>query len=132
MEMNEAVEHSALRELEEETGLKCPSLCFLNYYDAIDRDPRGRTVSFVFFVLVEEEFSVKGASDAEKAEWTDIFNLPELSFDHEIENRKVEKPQGTQRKITAKSLFCHRLLLPTPDIYSRSKRYETKKPGDYL
>ena len=43
VDMDELLETACLRELEEETGLKLDKLSQFKTYDAIDRDPRGRT-----------------------------------------------------------------------------------------
>ena len=46
MEMDETIEHCAVRELEEETGLRFTEqeLSLIGIYSAPGRDPRGRTV----------------------------------------------------------------------------------------
>lgn len=82
---DEEVTMAAVRELKEETGLdvKEKELRLIDYFDAPDRDPRGRVISFAFEVKVGGEFSVKGADDAAEAEWYPIDDLPELAFDHQ-------------------------------------------------
>lgn len=52
-------------------------------FSAVDRDPRGRTISKAYLVLVDKPMEVKGQDDAAKAEWFNIRELPELAFDHE-------------------------------------------------
>lgn len=84
VDMNETVEEAAERELAEETGLKNVSLKQFYTFSAIDRDPRGRTVSVVFYGFIETKNSrVKGADDAENAQWHDLNQLPKLAFDHD-------------------------------------------------
>lgn len=82
LEEDESLKDGALRELEEETGLKNIKLNQISAFGEIGRDPRGRTISVAFMGLVEKEESVKGADDAKDAKWFDIKNLPELAFDH--------------------------------------------------
>lgn len=82
LEEDESLKEGALRELEEETGLKNIKLNQISAFGEIGRDPRGRTISVAFMGLVEKEESVKGADDAKDAKWFDIKNLPELAFDH--------------------------------------------------
>ena len=79
---DERIEDGAKRELEEETGLKVHKLHQLRVFDALDRDPRGRTISVPFYGEIDSEEKVKGADDAAKAEWFDLNEIPELAFDH--------------------------------------------------
>jgi 8-oxo-dGTP diphosphatase len=83
VEMKERLHEAASRELEEETGLKGIQLMPFKTFDTIDRDPRGRTISFVFYGLLESPAKlVKAASDARDAQWFNVKQLPELAFDH--------------------------------------------------
>ena len=50
--------------------------------DAIDRDPRHRTISVVHSVEQKEQKPVKGNDDAAQAKWFSIDDLPEMAFDH--------------------------------------------------
>ncbi|MBE0663389.1 MAG: NUDIX hydrolase [Bacteroidales bacterium] len=84
MDMDETLEEAAVRELEEETGLKGIVLSQLHAFSALDRDPRHRTVSVAFYgVLENDRASVKAGSDAKEAEWFKLNTLPPLAFDHE-------------------------------------------------
>lgn len=82
IEMDERLEEACIRELHEETGLQVNHMEQFRAYDAIDRDPRHRTISVVFSVQLDGETQVKGADDASKADWFSIDNLPDLAFDH--------------------------------------------------
>ncbi len=84
IEMDEILETACKRELEEETGLVVDKMTQFKTYDAIERDPRHRTISIVYFTELEEKKMVKGSDDAVKAEWFSISELPGLAFDHEI------------------------------------------------
>lgn len=83
IDMDETLEQSCIRELEEETGLKVDGMQQFQAYDAINRDPRHRTISVVFSVQLDERKTVKGGDDAAKAGWFLLDDLPELAFDHE-------------------------------------------------
>ena len=83
LDMEETACQAAVRELREETGLKVETVEFLGYYDAVSRDPRGRTVTLTFYTLLDKEGPVSGSSDAVKAEWIAVDSLPKLAFDHE-------------------------------------------------
>lgn len=82
MDMDETTEHCAVRELKEETGLAVSDLHQIGTYSKIDRDPRGRTISVVYLVIIDSPVEVTGQDDATKAEWFPITNLPHLAFDH--------------------------------------------------
>jgi len=83
VDMAEPIRDAAIRELIEETGAVVSNIQFLGYYDAIDRDPRGRTLSFAFLGITSKvNHIVAGADDASEARWFEIDNLPKLAFDH--------------------------------------------------
>jgi 8-oxo-dGTP diphosphatase len=84
MEIDETLEMTAARELEEETGLSGVDLIQFKTFSNVDRDPRTRIITTVFFGMVSlEDSDAKGGDDAEKAEWFAVDKLPPLGFDHE-------------------------------------------------
>ena len=83
MNMDETTEQSAIRELEEETGLVVTELHQIGAYSKVDRDPRGRTITVAYLVLVDYPVAATGKDDAAKAQWFPIDALPPLAFDHE-------------------------------------------------
>lgn len=83
IEMDETLEQSAARELCEETGLKDVKLNQFAAYGDPGRDPRGRTISVVFWAHINHaEAIINAGSDAQKAQWFSIEQLPQLAFDH--------------------------------------------------
>ena len=82
MEMDETTEQCAIRELEEETGLKIDEVRQIGAYSKVDRDPRGRTITVAYLALVNAPLPVKGLDDAAKAQWFPLSALPALAFDH--------------------------------------------------
>ena len=100
MNMDETTEQCAIRELEEETGLKVSDLQQIGAYSKVDRDPRGRTITVAYLAIVDAPIAVKGQDDAAKADWFPIDALPPLAFDHEdimrdaINSYKMRFPQG--------------------------------------
>ena len=82
IEMDEILEAACKRELLEETGLKVEQMTQFKTYDAINRDPRHRTISVVYFTELNEIQQVTGSDDANRAEWFPVSDLPELAFDH--------------------------------------------------
>jgi len=79
---DETLEQCAARELDEETGIKDIELTQLHAFSSLDRDPRGRTVSVVFYAVTESKPIAKAGDDAAKAKWFPIDELPPLAFDH--------------------------------------------------
>lgn len=82
MNMDETTEQCAIRELEEETGLKVSTVRQIGAYSKVDRDPRGRTITVAYLAIIDKPAQVTGQDDAAKAEWFPLSALPELSFDH--------------------------------------------------
>ena len=104
MEMDETIEHCAVRELEEETGLRFAErdLSLIGVYSAPGRDPRGRTVTAAFRVENGERRTESGETpqscgqlplgrgavepvagdDAAEIRWWPLNALPPLAFDH--------------------------------------------------
>ncbi len=80
--MDEQLEEACIRELDEETGVKVGGMEQFYTFGAIDRDPRGRTVSVVYYVFLEEQQNPKAGDDAAKAVWFALDDLPPLAFDH--------------------------------------------------
>jgi 8-oxo-dGTP diphosphatase len=84
VEMEELLKNAAMRELFEETGLEGIPLEQLKVFDKPGRDPRGRTVSVVFWGFAgDSKLPVQGGSDAIDADWFQIDQLPPLAFDHD-------------------------------------------------
>ncbi len=84
VDMDENLERSALRELEEETGVTNVFIEQLYTFGEPGRDTRGRTVSVAYYALVNlAEHPVKAASDAQEARWFEIDQLSDLAFDHQ-------------------------------------------------
>lgn len=83
MDMNETLEEAAARELEEETSLTGTGLTQFKTYSKVDRDPRGRTITVIFYGKVPEDAEAHANDDAVEAQWFSVFKLPVLAFDHQ-------------------------------------------------
>ncbi|MCR5444467.1 MAG: NUDIX hydrolase [Bacteroidales bacterium] len=83
MEMDETIEHCAVRELQEETGIEVEEkeLCLVGVYSAPGRDPRGRTVTAAYLIRLDHAVATAG-DDAAEVRWWSLDNLPPLAFDH--------------------------------------------------
>lgn len=88
LNMDENAEQGALRELEEETGLRLSHVKEFGSFSDVDRDPRERVISIAFFALTEKS-DVQGGDDAAKAQWFALDDLPRLAFDHDLMLKKA-------------------------------------------
>lgn len=79
---DETSRQGALRELEEETGLKGVDIRQFHTFADPNRDPRDRVISIAYFTLIEIR-NVKANDDAAKAKWFEVGKIPPLAFDHE-------------------------------------------------
>lgn len=83
VDIGEALELAAARELEEEVGVTSVYLEQLYTFGEPNRDPRGRVISVSYFALVDaERQNIAAASDAADAQWHSVFAPPQLAFDH--------------------------------------------------
>ncbi len=88
--IDEVIDNAVYRELLEETNLSNVSLKRFDIFDAIDRDPRERTVSVIYYGFINgSKESIKAGDDAKDAKWFPVNNLPELAFDHSIILKKI-------------------------------------------
>jgi 8-oxo-dGTP diphosphatase len=81
---DEGLKQAVIRELDEETSVKVSYLEQLyTFGDRLDRDPRGRVVSVGYYALVNPaRFSLQAGTDAKEVRWFDMYDLPNLAYDH--------------------------------------------------
>jgi ADP-ribose pyrophosphatase YjhB (NUDIX family) len=80
----ESLEAAALRELEEETGVRDVYLEQLYSFGDPRRDPRGRVITVAYYALIAADRPAPvGGSDAAAARWWPTADLPPLAFDHD-------------------------------------------------
>lgn len=81
MERDETAEETALRELHEETGLEDIYLEQFHTFTSHGRDPRGRTITIVYFALINsDKYQLVASADASRAKWWPAYNIPPLAF----------------------------------------------------
>lgn len=86
MEIDETPEAGVRREVQEETGLRLKSVMQLGAYGAVNRDPRGRTVSIAYIAFVGNKEQATAADDAAEVKWIKLNGLSSenLAFDHAL------------------------------------------------
>lgn len=84
VDMDEDLPEACARELMEETNISVPKLTQFKTYGTVNRDPRHRTISIVFYAELQEPIQPQNGDDATKAVWHKLSELPELAFDHSI------------------------------------------------
>ncbi len=90
LKMDESAEEGALRELQEETGLRSAYVKQFYTFSAPQRDPRERVITIAHYALVKIQ-EVKGDDDAADARWFALDEVPQLAFDHDQILHKAEK-----------------------------------------
>ncbi|MBN2252007.1 MAG: NUDIX hydrolase [Candidatus Altiarchaeota archaeon] len=81
VEYGETTEEAVKREVLEETGLQVGVDEMLGVYSDPKRDPRGHTVSIVY-LCSPLKGELKAGTDAKETGYFDLFDIPELAFDH--------------------------------------------------
>jgi len=97
------IEETAMRKLEEKTGVKTP---YLEQYGSIgnsSRDPRGWSVTNIYFALIpNENVNLKAGEGASEIKWAKITDnkvKEKLAFDH------VEILEGCLARLRGKVLY---------------------------
>jgi 8-oxo-dGTP diphosphatase len=80
----ESLDRAALRELQEETGVKDIFIEQLYTFGDPQRDPRQRVVTVAYYALISSEnLSLKHSDyEANQIDWFPVERLPEMAFDH--------------------------------------------------
>ena len=83
MRIDESLEEAAQRHLKNQSGIDKAYIEQFHTFGAVDRDPRGRSVSVTYYALINSsDLALNPGADAQSAAWFNIHDLGELAFDH--------------------------------------------------
>ncbi|MBR3757197.1 MAG: NUDIX hydrolase [Bacteroidaceae bacterium] len=82
VQQNESVDTAAKRVLKELTGLENVYMEQVGAFGEVDRDPGERVISVAYYALINVDESDRKLVKKHNAQWINIHDLPELSFDH--------------------------------------------------
>lgn len=82
VEEGEMMQTAALRELKEETGFTTDCIEQFRAYSDGYRDPRGWSVTVVYFGWLDKQEKPHPGDDAMDARWFSLDDLPDMAFDH--------------------------------------------------
>ena len=82
LDIDETLEHAAVRELQEETGLDATSVEQIGTFSAVGRDPRWRVITTAFSASVSPNQTAVAADDAAACQWLPVHRSIKLAFDH--------------------------------------------------
>ncbi len=93
--IDESLEESVARELEEETGINSIILKQFHTFGKPGRDPRGRNITIAYWGLGKKyRLNPKAGSDAKSYKWFNPDKLPNMAFDHEEIIKKAKVAAG--------------------------------------
>ncbi|MCS7087396.1 MAG: NUDIX hydrolase [Thermoflexales bacterium] len=122
LRVDESLEEGALRTLREKTGVTNVHLEQLYTFGALDRDPRGRTITIAYYALVPAPLAVQAGQGTTDAQWQSVYALPEMAFDHEEIVKYALKRLRYKLEYTAVGF---RLLPETFTLSQLQRAYET-------
>lgn len=82
VQQNESVDDAAKRVLKDLTGLENVYMEQVGAFGEINRDPGERVISVAYYALINVDEYDRKLVEKHNAQWINLHNLPELSFDH--------------------------------------------------
>lgn len=91
VQRNESVDAAAKRVLKDLTGLENVYMEQVGAFGEIDRDPGERVISVAYYALINVDEYDRELVKKHNAQWINIHQLPDLSFDHPAMIEKARK-----------------------------------------
>jgi 8-oxo-dGTP diphosphatase len=132
--VGESPETAALRELEEETGIRDIRVQQLRTFGDPGRDPRGHivTVTYLGVMPAHAAIQLKAGDDAARACWWSVSDLPPLAFDHAdildyaLERLSASSTDPTGRGSSAQSVRAGKRTEAAKALYQATETEETQ------
>ncbi len=119
LQPDEDLDASAMRTLDEGTGVTGVYLEQLYTFGAPERDPRRRTIAVCYYALVpSERLQLRAALDAEGVGWFSLEEMPPLAFDH------GEMVDVARQRLSAKLAYSTIALQFMPERFTLSELQE--------
>ncbi|WP_125718550.1 NUDIX hydrolase [Pseudoalteromonas rubra] len=117
VDSDDSTDMTALRKLKEKTNVAPQYLEQLQTFSGLNRDPRGFSVTLVYFALIAEQRAAPHIETVEDAQWIEINALDTLpvAFDH-----KAIIKQATSR-LQQKALYSMLPIYCLPDYFTVSQ-----------
>lgn len=100
---NEDLEHTGIRELEEEAGLKLQpdNLQLIDVRSSPTRDPRGHVIDVGYLSIIERSCPIPDKTDEAKPEWVPwhILDTINFAFDHDIYWKNIKAFISSNSKV---------------------------------
>ncbi|MFT5450262.1 MAG: 8-oxo-dGTP diphosphatase [Gammaproteobacteria bacterium] len=119
LQANEDLDSSALRTLEEGTGVAGVYLEQLYTFGEPNRDPRHRTIAVSYVALIpSDRLQLRAAMNAEGVGWFSLNELPQLAFDH------AHMVDVARQRLAAKLAYSTIALQFMPERFTLSELQE--------
>ena len=116
---DEDLDASAMRTLEEGTGVSGVYLEQLYTFGRPDRDPRQRAIAVCFFALIpSERLQLRAAVNADGVAWFPMDEQPALAFDH------ADMVEVARQRLSAKLAYSTIALQFMPEKFTLSELQE--------
>lgn len=114
VDIDETTDMTALRKLKEKTSVAPPYLEQLQVISGANRDPRGFSVTLVYFSLIAEQEASVHINSVDDAQWIDFNKLSDLSlaFDH---NEIIEQ---AKKRLQQKALYSMAPVYCLPEYFT--------------
>lgn len=103
----ETIDESAARVLSTLTGLDNIYMEQVGAFGALDRDPGDRVISIAYYALISRDEEIDSRIALHNAQWTDVDDLPQLFFDHEL---MIRSARAVMRRKALSEPICFHLL----------------------
>ncbi|TDF35205.1 NUDIX domain-containing protein [Alteromonadaceae bacterium M269] len=108
VDRDDTTDMTALRKLKEKTGAKPQYLEQLQVFSGISRDPRGFSVTLVYFALIAEQEVSSRIDTVDEAQWIGINQIESLAvaFDHKLIIKQAQERLQQKTLYSMIPVYC--------------------------